>query len=384
MQAFLHGLHFVRPEAFLWMIPALILGVAFWWLDMKLGQKARKEYGEERLVSRLTQPLRRLAEAAVLCGWLAFVALLFTAIAGPVSPDAPTKVSDGSLQVVFLTDVSRSMAAEDYRDNMPPVNGVAPSVVPGPYGTRLDMAKLIMFKQLLPALVGNQVGVATYMGEGWDVADLTNDFSYVRDSIDELVKILNAPGGGSDYSEGLKMALHIFAVTPDPGKDKVIVWFTDGGFTGKPEDLPKVIDQVKEANVHVIIIGMGADSPAPIPVYDDETGQQTQNVQRDGKTVTTQIQEDDTTDKDGHLVWGLKSLQENLGPNTEYIRLVPGQDLGIHWASKLSGTHAEPHEADMFQYPLGAAMILVIILLTRGVVGRVYRLIVPEKGRLER
>jgi hypothetical protein len=168
------------------------------------------------------------------------------------------------------------------------------------------------------------------------------------------MKIGNAPGGGSDYAEGLKEALILFQQTPDKDKQKVVVLFSDGGFTGEEKNLQETIQKLHEANVRVIILGIGGDEPQPIPVYDDNTGQQTGNVQRDGKTVTTNI--DDAA---------LNSLSQKMG--AEYIRIVPGKNLEIKWASKLAGAHTEAHETDVFQYPLAVGMLLVFGLFLRGI-----------------
>jgi Ca-activated chloride channel family protein len=357
MLSLLNGLHFLRPEAFLWMLAALVLASMFWYGKLRLDRKARKRYGEEHLVNRFTEPLWMLGQTTVLASWLVAIGLLFTAIAGPVLPDSPVRVKSGSLQVVILSDVSRSMAAEDYRDYMPSKNGVPAANVPGPYGTRLDMMKKVVGEEIMPAILGNEMGIATYMGNGWDACDLNDDFSYVRATLNSVVKIGNAPGGGSDYSEGLKEALILFKQTPAPDKQKIIVWFTDGGFTGNQVELAKVLEQVRLADIRVIIIGLGSENQVPIPVYDDSTGQQTGFIQKDGKTVTTAIDEG-----------SINNLTTAL--NAEYHRLIPGTELGIKWASKLAGGpgKVEAHETEVFEYPLGASMLIVFVLLLRGLV----------------
>jgi len=177
----------------------------------------------------------------------------------------------------------------------------------------------------------------------------------VRDSLRYQLKIGNAPGGGSDYAEGFKEALNVFDQTPGPNKQKVIVWFTDGGFTGEQAELQKVLAKVREANVRVIIVGVGSDTPQPIPVYDPNTRQKTGYLQQDGKTVTTSIDERNLT-----------TLRDQIG--AEYIRLEPGKKLDIHWASTLAGTHVEQRETDAYQLPLGLAMLLVFITFIRGII----------------
>ena len=108
---FLSGMHWLRPDAFLLLLVVLPLVALFWWGNFKLRQRARLAIGEEHLVSRFTEPLRMTAEVGFLVAWLTAMTLFVVAIAGPVMPDAPTTVSEGSLQIVILADVSRSIAA---------------------------------------------------------------------------------------------------------------------------------------------------------------------------------------------------------------------------------------------------------------------------------
>jgi Ca-activated chloride channel family protein len=348
------ALHFLRPLLFTTLVVLLPAVAFFWYTGFQLRRKSRKTY-EDANVNKFSTPLRLAAEYSLLGAWAAIVTLLVVAAAGPVVPDAPTKVQEGSLQVVILSDVSRSMAAEDYRANMPPKDGVSPDLVTGPYGTRLDMAKLVVETQIMPAVTGNEIGIATYCGNGFNQADLTTDYKSLRWVLDNWMQIGAAPGGGSDYSEGLKAAMEIFANSPAPGRQKVIVWFTDGGYTGDPQALTDVIAKVQQAGIKVIIVGVGADSPSPIPVYDPTTGQLTGYMQKDSKTVTTSIDEP-----------ALNALASRMGAT--YIRLVPGQPLNIHWASTIAGSHTETHESQVFQYPLALAMVLMFGLFVRGLV----------------
>lgn len=356
------GLHFLRPELFLSLAVILPAAGFFWFTGFKLRQKSRKAYGEEGLLGRFSQPAALAAEYAALAAWLGALFMIVLASTGPTLPDAPQRVDEGSLQVVVLADVSKSMAAEDYRSIMPPVNGVAPDMVPGPYGTRLDMAKLVIVNEIMPAIAGNELGLATYTGDGFDQADLTDDFTSLRWVIANWMNIGAAPGNGSDYGSGLQQALNIFKQTPAPNKQKVIVWFTDGGFTGDPAALSKVEDEVTQSGVKVIIVGIGSDTANPIPVY-SSNGQLTGYMQKNGQVVTTAIDENN-----------LHALADRL--NATYIRLHPGQKLNIHWASALAGSHTQKHEADVFQYPLGIGLFLIFGLFVRGAFQRKSRRIV--------
>ncbi len=195
------------------------------------------------------------------------------------------------------------------------------------------------------------------MGNGWDVSDMTTDYSYMRDSMKEIMKIGNAPGGGSHAEEGLAEALRLFKATPGPGRQKVIVRFTDGGVSdadADKESLAKYAAQVQDAGIRVILVGLGGNTPVPIPVYDEQTGQMTGSLQKDGATVTTQADEASMND-----------LQAKT--NAEFERILPGQKTNIHWASTIAGAHSEAHEVDVYEYPLGVGMAIFALLFLRGI-----------------
>lgn len=351
------NIHFLRPEMLLWGAGAMAFLALVLWYGFQLRLKARARYGEEHLVSRFNSPMTKFKEFSIIGAWVVAVGLLFAAIAGPIAPDAPVKVPNGMMQVVVVTDVSLSMAAEDYRPFMPPKDGLAPADVPGPYGTRLQVVKSVVTDEIMPAIAGNEIGVVNYMGKGWNVTDLTSDFSYVRRSL-RMVKIDNAPGEGSDIGEGLKTAISIFEATPAPDKERVIVLFTDGGNTVKTdESLDQAAEALKKANIRVVIIAVGGDVALPIPEYDPRTGQQigAAKDKKTGETVATALE-----------MQGISKAEMKLGE--KHIRYVPGQKLNIQWAVKFAGSHSEPNESDMYYYPLGASMFIIFALLLRGII----------------
>lgn len=349
-------LSFLRPFllfALAGVVP-LVAGALF--LAYHARRNARKAYGEERLVDRYSPKPSVRTEAGVALAWVLAMAMLVIAAAGPIMPRAPDKVPSGSLRVVVVSDVSKSMNAEDYRSVMPAKGGVPAAEVPGPYGTRLEVVKNVIKDQIMPAIVGNQMGISTYCGNGFDQADLTDDFASLRWVITNWMNVGNAPGGGSDYAEGLAMALQIFDNAKESNVQKVIVLFSDGGFTGDQEALTKVLEEIKGRGIRVVIVGVGSDTPVPIPVYNPETGQMTGYIQDDKKaTVTTGIEEGN-----------LEKLKE--ATDGTYVRLDPRQSLNVQWASKLTGSKAQTQDKHVYQYPLGLALVLLFGLILRGAI----------------
>jgi len=354
-------LSFLRPLLLLALAAVVPITACVLFLAYHARRNARKAYGEERLVNRFSYTPSRRAELTIGLAWVAAMSMLVIAAAGPILPEAPDTVPSGSLRVVVVSDVSKSMAAEDYRSVMPAKDGVPAAEVPGPYGTRLEAVKRVVENQIMPAIIGNQLGLATYCGNGFDQADLTDDFASLRWVIDNWMNVGNAPGGGSDYAEGLATALEIFDSAKESNVQKVIVIFSDGGFTGDQAALSKVLDEIKARGIRVVVVGVGSDTPIPIPVYNPETGQLTGYIQDDKKqTVTTGIESGN-----------LEKL--TAATNGTYVRLDPRQSLNVQWASKLTGSRPQTHEKHVFQYPLGLALVLLFGLFLRGAILQRFR-----------
>ncbi len=351
-------LHFLHPQylSALWLIVPAALCLLY--LSFVLRRKARRSFGEEELLARTSRPLKLAGEAALATLWVALLTLLVIAASGPVTRSLPTSIKAGSLQVICIMDVSKSMAAEDYRAIMPMKDGKPPELVPGPYGTRLDYAKYIVQSQLMPSLTGNQLGIVTYSGAGWEQVPLTDEWRSTKWVMDNFIFIGNAPGGGSHFDEGLMKALEMFDRDKISGREQVIVLFTDGGFSGDKEILSKALAAVKQKGIRMIIVGLGSPTPTPIPVYNPQ-GQAVDLFKLDGQVAMTS--RDDA---------GLADLQLQSG--AELIKLEPtgGNTLHISWAATLGGSKAESQDNPVFQYPLALALILLTALFMRGILPR--------------
>lgn len=346
------AVHFVRPELLmsLWLLVPAVIGL--WFVNFKMRAKAREKYGEPRLVDRYTKPLTLKSELFIALGWVLVTAFIVVAAAGPVTKALPTRAQSGTLQVIVVTDVSKSMRVEDYRHAMPPKNGLEPVLVPGAYGSRLDMVKRVVETQVMPAIQGNELEIIVYTGEAVSYPDFpTDDLESLRWIFTHWVKIGNAPGGGSDYAMGLIEAIESFKRSPDQNKERVIVLFSDGGFTGKAEDLQKAADEIKKMGIRLIIVGVGSPENGQIPEY-SKSGELTGYLKLKEGDVTA-LQESNLT-----------QLQALTGG--EYLKLEADSKLEINWASTLAGSKTEDKEDHVFFYPAGAAFLLLTLLFMRG------------------
>lgn len=344
---------FVRPEYLLALAVVLPAAFAFWFAGYRARQAARKAYGDSRLVDKRTKPLSRLVEFSTLGALMTAATLLVLALCGPVLQNNPERIPNGTLQVVVVLDVSKSMLAEDYRESMPsdwsghPKDGS--TGVNGPRGSRMDMAKY-QIERIMRDITGNQLGYVTYTGEGFPQAPLTTDFNALKFVLREWVKVGNAPGGGSDYARGLKVALESFKEDHDPNKTKVIVLMSDGGFTGVPEELAEVIKEINKQGVKVVIVGIGTPGAHAIPIYQGDLLKG--YMQKDGKPVTTSFEEDN-----------LRRLQGETNGVYHHVDIdAQSQAVNIDWASTLGGFRTELKESHIYVYFVGVAMALLTLV----------------------
>lgn len=397
-------LHFLR-ESYLTLLWVVVPAVALLWgLGVKSRLNQRKKWGDEKLWSKFSQPLSIQREFFFGLGWVLVAALLVMAAAGPVTKGLPSSVKAGSLYVCSAIDVSNSMASEEFRPLMPKKNGIAPELVPGPYGTRLDWVKAVLENEVLPSIVNNKFCMATYMGEGFDQIPLIDDFDVVGWINRNWITIGNAPGGGSNLASGLLKAVQMLSVNDD-SRERVLLLFSDGGFDVDKEgaqlkqvsailadmakkqgrvfnaeetDKGKILDEIalhiKEQKIRLIIVGIGSITPRAVPVYGGA----------DGKQVVGQFKDEETgeialTYRDDKA---LLDLQRRTGAEFKILDPDQGAKLGVSWASLIGGTslttQAAPTPEPVYEYPLLLAMLIMFALLARGVVtGRVRPVTAP-------
>lgn len=329
--------------------PALLAVAAFWYLSVWSFRKARQAYGEARLVDRYTKRVTIFSRLPSLVAWLAIIALILISAAGPTLPKSPQHVNSGSLQVMAVFDVSKSMEAQDYADAVKYDSGLR---FFGPHGTRLDEAKNVLSNSIMPSLGNNELGLVTYKGDGFPLADLTNDMGYISYVLQNWLVTGNAPGGGTDMGSGLKVAIDEFKRYGNANTQKVIVLFSDGGNDGDPALMAQDIQEINAMHIRLIVIGMGGN-PIPIATYDKD-GQFAGYYQLDGATALTGIEPANLT-----------TLADATGGR--YIHLDPRSLPNINWPSALaSASRIEIKNTQLFEYPLGAAFLLIALLSLTG------------------
>ncbi len=345
------ALTFAHPLALALAAIALPLLAVLWYFNFKMRDRAKSRYGEERLLAASNLPMRLRQERWILAAWSAAVLLVVIAAADPVLPAAPAVVSNGTLQVVVVIDVSNSMAQEYYRKDMVVPEGGVPA---GSFGSCLDMAKQLTINQIMPAIRGNEIGVVGYAGTGFPQAELTTDMESVTWVMRHWMKVKDVPGVGSDYAAGLKQAVDIFDRSSKGDQQRAIVLFSDGGFTGSETALADVMKMLKDRGIRLVIVAVGSPVPMAIPMYDYQN-RYVGDFPGDGNVELVKTDE-------------AKLIALAAQADGQYIRLLSGQSLNIDWAHALASNRAVTEYAHVYQIPLAVAALLFAALFLRGVV----------------
>ncbi len=386
MNFFGHNIEFEHPEIFAWswvgvlgMVLACVLG---WWLMRSL----RNAYADPENLKRTTREVSFFGFLVKTIGWSLVAFLVAVALAEPFEKNVDVTVPEGSLHVVTIFDVSNSMAAEDYRFVLPTKDGGPPI---GPHGARLQMAKIVFTEQVFKAIPGNKIGMVTFTGEGYPQAPLCEDYGTLRFILNHWMGLLSAPGDGSDYVQGMKVALETLRRDFDPSKNNVILLFSDGG---KPDFKSGEIDQgkwteefnkmVAEVNalraqsngkLKVVVVGMGSHTEQMIPLYDPRTWERAGWWPQGEPPAKTKLDEE-----------ALKQLATATGGDYLWLNTDGSAQINKDWASVLGGNKTLKGKNPMDWYAIAAAASLFALLIMRGLFRRTDQLPRPTVIRPSR
>lgn len=373
MNLFKHNIQFEQPEflTFSW-IAVIVIGllVLFGFVNLLL---LRRSYAHEDNIKRTTRTPKWIGGVCTALGYGLVAFLLMVALADPFEDNQPTIIPAGSVNLVGAFDVSNSMAAEDYRDLLPTAplpDGTRPAPV-GPWGSRLAMARTLFTHQVMNALAGNEIGVAVYTADPWPISPLNRDYSTLRGMLATgWLRIGGAPGGGSDFIEGLRVAVETLRQDYDPKKRQIIVLFTDGGVSFESdkekeewaENYENAIKEVKALNAEVIVVGLGSTQPQMVPVYHPQT------LERIGWWPLKAP--DDQKEKTAIDADALRKLAERVGGKFVYVDPQSEASLNIDWANTIGGTKESQGKFYWTSVPLLAAMVCFCLLMLRALLAR--------------
>ncbi|MBM4396502.1 MAG: VWA domain-containing protein [Deltaproteobacteria bacterium] len=277
---------------------------------------------------------RRIAVAACTLLALEFVGV---AVMRPRYGLKEVTVRGAGVDIAIVLDASRSMKVAD----------VSPDRI---------TAATVEVARLLDMTRGDRVALVPFAGIAFVQTPLTLDHEVIKEYLRDL-RVTDLPVPGTAIGRALALAKQALQVTPEGVKgsgSKAVVLFTDGEETAEGEPA-KVAAELAEKGVRIYAVPVGTPAGQPIPVLDDS-----------GRVTGTAREKDGVTPVLSKLDEGvLKDLAGRSGGR--YFSLSGGADVAGAIAAEIAMLEKAEYRSqvdrlleDRFQYPLGAAVALMV------------------------
>jgi Ca-activated chloride channel family protein len=333
---------------YIWVL-ALILVVSpvmalVLWFSFARKEDFLKSYGERRLIEKGSLlPAVRLKWLRIMAAAFGS-ALVLVALSRPTIDSGRVEFPQGSTDVMVLVDVSRSMAALDYKGQMP-----QGSVFD--HGTRLDMARHLIREEVVPSLGANRLGIVTFAGDAFPLAFLTNDVSAVDWVQKRAATINSAPGEGSGLVKAFELAFRMFDLDSDPSHRKIIILFSDGGNDDGLDEMNRITELLRKRGIDLLVIGLGKTTPSKIPIA--ELSRQDQYTFRN-QEFYTDGGEESTSTLDENV---LRLIANRAGG--KYVRIQRAGDFSFSKLTQRLEMTYRPGRMQLFVYPLLAGFAIL-------------------------
>ncbi len=322
---------------YLWLLlllPLLILAV---WAWNRYNRRKRAEYFSESLFSMLVPAAWKPGYRLRLTAQGTALFLLIIALAGPQIGTEVRQVERKGVNLMVALDLSRSMLAEDVGPN------------------RLDKAKFELY-HMLSELSGDRIGLITFTNQAVLQTPFTQDYSTFRMYLDMADTDL-MPTSGTDFRAPLSVARESFREISERDTDaaKVILFISDGEDHGP--GFSQVLEELREMGVYVYTVGVGTESGANIPVFDEDTGERVDVFRdRNNQVVTTYLEPDN-----------LEMMAEETGGS--YIEISHTSDSMEEFINKINrldrASFITEEEADYSnRYQIAAALGILLLFLS--------------------
>jgi len=325
----------------LWALLAVVaLGAGALFLQTRAEDQFRK-FAQKKLWKWIAPEYSATHSRRKIWIWIFSLVFFVLAWARPQWGMREEKIKLAGLDVVVVLDVSLSMEVED----------VSPS--------RLSKSKHFI-RGILEGLKGDRVGLMAFAGSASMASPLTNDMSYVAESL-ELLSPRFAGLQGTNIALGLEGALRVLdrGTQPvpqgmmDPSGSRAIVLISDGE-EHEPE-AAALAKRIKEAGIKLYVFGVGTSKGGPIPIRDPEGRLISYKKDSSGKTVTSSFKPDALTSialSGGGTYWNMSDTESEA---QEMLKDLGALERG-NYAEK---TFLIYHER--YQIPLAIALFLLMI-----------------------
>ncbi len=331
-------MEFLYPH-FAWALLAVPGGVYLFWRAARRYHQVLDQFGDAALLQQLALTASRWRHGLKATLVVLSIAGLALSLMGPRFGTQLRTVERRGVDLVVALDVSASMQAQD----------VAPS--------RLRRAKEEI-RGLVGQLRGDRVGLVLFAGTGFVQCPLTTDYGALRLFLD-VAGPDQIPVPGTNFEAAFDAATDAFDAArpssdstsrPTDQRARVLLVLSDG--ENHIGDLDALKQRARSNDITLFAAGLGTEEGARIPVY--ENGRQT-GVKRDeqGNVVRTRLDEAALT---------------GLSENGAYFRVGSTSsalsDLPTALRQLKTSTLAEERFADyaeMYQWPLAAALLLLLV-----------------------
>ncbi|HEX7675939.1 MAG TPA: VWA domain-containing protein [Bdellovibrio sp.] len=271
--------------------------------------------------------------------WILFGIWTFSVLAlmGPQKVDKLSSMPGEGHDLMLAVDLSGSMQSLDFSSSTEQVS-------------RIDGAKKVV-KDFLSKRVGDRVGLILFGGQAYMQAPLTLDRAAVSRMLDNAL-----PGMAGDATAiGDAIGLAVKNLRTRPEASRAIILLTDGEDNSSTLPPLQAAELAKQYGIKIYTIVIGKDGPVPFP---DDRGGYVMVESHVDTTLTREIAEKTggqfyrATDPDmlAKIYDQIDSLQRSKSePSLVLVR--------------------QP----LFQYPLGVALLLIVIFgVTAGLKGESY------------
>lgn len=337
-------MEFTNPH-YLWLILLIpLLSMGHYLTVRARARSVEEQFGEAHLLERFNKALPPVLLLGKVCLFALTMLFLVMALARPIKSNGSSEFPIGTIDVVAVVDVSRSMAVPDYKDRLPP---------PYEAGRRLDMAKYLLLTELIGSLNYNRLGVVTYAGEAFPQAFLTDDLPALKWVLSRAVSVGSAPGEGSAMAGAFELAFALLDLDSVPSHRRVVVLFSDGGIDSTSEEIAAVIKALKKRDIELVVVGLGKLQPSAIPSellskQDRFFNEDHPWYEVDGQIVTSGLEEN-----------ALLLLKNRV--NGRYVRVVESSDFVMTSMISRLETLRKPGQEEYFPWLLIASFLCFLV-----------------------
>ncbi len=320
---------FANPEYLYLLILVPVLYI-LWLVGRSISEKRMKRFGDNEILQDL------MPETSATRPLLKFILLLFVyifLILGIARPQFGTKlqqVKRKGIEMIIALDVSNSMLAQDIKPN------------------RLEKAKQSISK-LVERLVNDRIGLIVFAGQAYTQIPITSDYVSAKMFLSSISPGI-VPVQGTAIGAAIKLAMNSY--TPQEDMSKVLIIITDG--ENHEDNAVAMAQQAAEKGIKIYTIGVGLPKGSPVPLP-SKSGQPVFLKDKAGKVVISKL--DEKTLEEIAAIGNGKYIRANntrLGLNAlfEDINKLDKKEIDAKIYSEY---------ADIFQYPVGIALMLLII-----------------------